>query len=107
MVRLRQPPQGLLRRVRPRAAGAIRPLALGAFPLIYDPTLYNLTAYFQGLCAEDRGAFIVNGLLPPVFYKYTEWSYEKEWRLVLVCEKLPRSCPPRTKAKQGLLGSEG
>ena len=35
----------------------IRPLALLAFPIIYDPVaLDNLTAYFQGLCAEDRGA---------------------------------------------------
>ena len=32
VVPFRQPPQGLLPRVRPRAAGAIRPLALGAFP---------------------------------------------------------------------------
>jgi hypothetical protein len=83
------------------------PLRWELFPVIYDPALYNLTAYFQGLCAEDRGAFIVNGLLPPVFYKYTGWSYEKEWRLVLVCEQVcPDHAHPVPKPSRVYLGAK-
>ena len=82
------------------------PLRWELFPHL-RPCFYNLTAYFQGLCAEDRGAFIVNGLLPPVFYKYTEWSYEKEWRLVLVCEKVcPDHAHPVPKPSRVYLGAK-
>jgi Protein of unknown function (DUF2971) len=52
------------------------------FPVVYSERLFDATRYFQA-AIRDRKKF--NILFPALaaLYKSPEWSYEKEWRLVI------------------------
>jgi len=62
----------------PPSDGFVRML----FPVVYSERLFDATRYFQA-AIRDRNKF--NNLFPTLaaLYKSPEWSYEKEWRLII------------------------
>jgi len=62
----------------PPSDGFVRML----FPVVYSERLFDATRYFQA-AIRDRNKF--NVLFPTLaaLYKSPEWSYEKEWRLII------------------------
>ena len=70
------------------------------YPVVYSERLFDATRYFQA-AIRDRTKF--NILFPALaaLYKSPEWSYEKEWRLVIPANLVKQASAwrvPRPKA---------
>ena len=52
------------------------------YPVIYTPSLYDLTSFIEKLVGPEREDF--NSLAPllAVLHKFVGWNYEEEWRSV-------------------------
>jgi hypothetical protein len=76
------------------------------FPVVYSERLFDATRYFQA-AIRDRKKF--NILFPALaaLYKSPEWSYEKEWRLIIPVNLVRQASAWRVpKPKAVYLGSQ-
>ncbi len=58
------------------------------FPVIYSPKLYDLTAFMQKLAGPNQAEVTPASLLLAVLHKFDGWSYEQEWRVVSLANKV-------------------
>lgn len=64
------------------------------YPVIYSETLFNGTRYYLAAIQHPHE---YNVLFPAIasLYKSTEWSYEKEWRLIIPANLVREASPWR------------
>jgi len=55
------------------------------YPVIYQQEMFNITKYMLNFSANTDGFYKVRAAIT----KSSEWSYEKEWRLILPTEHFP------------------
>lgn len=58
------------------------PLRKNLYPVIYTPSLYDLTSFIEKLVGPKREDFNPSAPLLAVLHKFVGWSYEEEWRSV-------------------------
>jgi hypothetical protein len=75
------------------------------YPVIYSETLFDGTRYYSTAIKDQRK---FNPLFPALaaLYKSPEWSYEKEWRLIIPANLVKEASPWRVPTpKRVYLGS--
>jgi len=77
------------------------------YPVIYSPHVIDWTPYFT-IAMQDRSKLNPYVSLGAALYKNTDWSYEREWRLVVIAADPPfeAQIPKPSAILMGLRASE-